>query len=325
MNRLPGGWKKVHQQKLRELCIQMELSGKVKETANTKIKAHNGLMTCRKTRQRFLQSEVCNADNLAHFAERIAVQNAEGCTKVYVPIDGSSLKIPDSTGNKGLGHVGPKSAGAKGFIVQNSYMVDQDGIPCGILYQKYFTRPADECESKIWADTLETTIRIIRKNNLAECALIEMDRGYDCPEIINWLRTKDVKLMIRATQNRKVCSPDVTSTKEARELSCPVLEYLSDIPEMATIDVSVPVVLRDKETPAGTSNVSTTERRTCTLSLKSAPVQIFLRPKKLRDLPRNATVDKSEREWLSPATIVLAEELNAPQEYAPVRWIALRV
>lgn len=151
----------------------MELSGKVKETANTKIKAHNGLMTCRKTRQRFLQSEVCNADNLAHFAERIAVQNAEGCTKVYVPIDGSSLKIPDSTGNKGLGHVGPKSAGAKGFIVQNSYMVDQDGIPCGILYQKYFTRPADECESKIWADTLENTIRIIRKNNLAECALIE--------------------------------------------------------------------------------------------------------------------------------------------------------
>ena len=321
MNCLPGRWTHTAQQKIRETCVQMELSGSVKETKNVEIKADEGLMTCRKTRERFLQSEVCDADNLGIFAKQLAVQNAEGCQRLFCPIDGSSLKISDSTGHKGLGPVGTKASGAKGYIVQNSYLVDQDGIPCGILYQKYFTRPADICESQIWAETLERTIRILSEERLAELALIIMDRGYDSPEILDWLRTKSVKIMIRATQNRKVCSPETESAKVARETSKPALDYLSEFPQMATMEVSVPVVLKDKDTPAGTSNVSTTERRTCLLGLKSAPIKIFLRPKRYRDLPKSAGIDEAKRERLSPATVVLAEEINPPDEFAPVRWM----
>jgi len=317
---LPHNCKSVHRKKFREICVQMELSGSVKETANTKIKADGGLMTCRKTRHRFLVSLVCVQENLAYFAEQLAVQNTEGCTKVYVAIDGTSLNIKDSTGHKGLGSIGTEASGSKGFIVQNSYAVDQDGIPCGILYQKYFTRPAEKCESSIWADTLDATVKIVFRNKLSEYVLIIMDRGYDCPDILDRLGANTVKIMIRATQDRKVCPRETTTIKEARKIARPVLEYLSEIPEMATIEVSVPVVLKDKESLTGTSNVPTDERRTCTLSLKSVPVNIFLRPKKKQDLDNDSTIE-SKREWLAPATVLLAEEVNAPKEYEPVRWM----
>lgn len=321
MKELPEGWNFTAQRKIRETCVQMELSGSVRETENTKIKADDGLMTCRKTRERFLQSEVCDADNLGLFAEQMAVQYAEGESKLYCAIDGTSLNIPDSTGNKGMGNIGSNSIGAKGLIVQNSYLIGHNGIPCGILYQKYYVRPANVSESEIWANTLEKTIAILSRNHLSHKTIIVMDRGYDCPNILDFLRTKNVKIMIRGTQDRSVCNTNTNTPEEARKSARPVLDYMSGVPVMATLEVTVPKVLRDKETPAGTSNTYNAPLRNCTLALKTAPVKIFLRPKKYRDPKVAANVDESKREWLSSATVVLAEEVDTPSDCAPVRWL----
>ena len=40
-----------------------------------------------------------------------------------------------------------------------------------------------------------------------------------------------------------------------------------------------------------------------------------------RDLPKSAGIDETKRERLSPATVVLVEEFNPPEEFAPVRWM----
>src|SRR5262249_4440129 len=68
--------------------------------------------------------------------------------RVRIPVDGSSTKLTDETGQKGLGRIGTDAAGARGLKVITALAVGPDGLPMGILGQSWWARPNAPARSR---------------------------------------------------------------------------------------------------------------------------------------------------------------------------------
>ena len=180
---LPKGWGYKEQSKIIQMVSSMEFSQSVKQTKCSEV-VEKSCGYCRKTIHRFMQSDDF-LDNVAFYAEQLTVQNAETAQHLYCVVDGSSLNITDRTGNKGLGSI--NNSKAKGIIVQNSVVFDENKVPCGVLKQMYWTRPSEQCENQHWKTIVENSIETLVKRGLASRTTFLFDRGYDCPDIIDIL------------------------------------------------------------------------------------------------------------------------------------------
>lgn len=307
---LPSGWGYKEQRKIIQMVLSMQLSQSVKKTKCSEV-VEKSCGYCRKTIQRFMQSDDFY-DNVVFYAEQLTVQNAENAKHLYCAIDGTSLNITDKTGNKGLGPI--NDSHAKGIIVQNSVVFDENRVPCGVLKQSYWTRPSEQCESLNWKSIVEDSIETLVKRKLASRTTFLFDRGYDCPNIIDILSDHRVKIILRGVQTRSVCDESIETAKQARKVQKPVTEYLKDVQYIAIKEVRVPV-------PENHNKSFELKTRPCTLSLKQANVKVFLRPKKYKDNPKEALKDGKPKEWLRPVTVVYAEELNPPEGVTPVKWL----
>lgn len=307
---LPKGWGYKEQSKIIQMVSSMEFSQSVKQTKCSEV-VEKSCGYCRKTIHRFMQSDDF-LDNVAFYAEQLTVQNAETAQHLYCVVDGSSLNITDRTGNKGLGSI--NNSKAKGIIVQNSVVFDENKVPCGVLKQMYWTRPSEQCENQHWKTIVENSIETLVKRGLASRTTFLFDRGYDCPDIIDILSDNRVKIILRGVQKRGVCDESVKTVKQARIVQKPVTEYLKDIHYIATKKVRVPV----KENHNKSFELKT---RPCTLFLKQANVMVFLRPKKYHDHPSQAQKDGKPKEWLTPATVIYAEECEPPEGEEAVKWL----
>lgn len=304
-------WGHREQQKIIQMISSMELSQSVKQTKCSDVVAQSGGY-CRKTIHRFMQSDDFS-ENVKFYAEQLTVQNAETAEHLFCAVDGSSLNITDRTGHKGLGKI--NDSDAKGIIVQNSVVFDEKKVPCGVLKQLYWTRPNSQCESLNWKEITEETIETLVKRKLAHKTTLLFDRGYDCPDILDLLRDHRVKIILRAAQNRCVCDETVRTAKAARKVQKPVTEYLKDIHYIATKEVRIPLP------PKSQDKSFDMKTRPCTLHIKQANVMVLLRPRKYRANPQQALEDGKPLEWLTPVTVVYAEELNPPDGFEPVKWL----
>jgi len=307
---LPAGWGEKARNKVIQMVSSMELSQSSKKTKCSEVVANTGAY-CRKTIHRFMQSDDF-LDNIAKYAEQLTIQNAENAEHLYCIIDGTSLNITDRTGKKELGYI--NDSDAKGIIVQNGIVIDEHKVPCGVLKQKYWTRPSKQCESLSWKDIVEDSIETLVKRNLASKTTFLLDRGYDCPNIIDILPDKRVRIILRGVQARSVCDVSVTTAKQARIVQKPVMDYLKDVPYVAEKLVHVPI-------PMNTDRGFNLKTRPCLLRLKQAEVKVFLKPKRYKDNPNQALVDGKPKEWLTPVTVVYAEELMPPLGTEPVKWL----
>lgn len=307
---LPTGWGYKEQQKFVQMVSSMELSQSAKQTKCSEV-VGKSCGYCRKTIHRFMQSDDFS-NKIAFYAEQLTVQNAENTEHLFCAVDGTSLNITDRTGNKGLGPI--NDSHAKGIIVQNSVVFDENRIPCGVLKQVYWTRPSEQCESLNWKTIVSDSIETMVKRGLASRTTLLFDRGYDCPNIIDILSDHRVKIILRGVQMRSVCDESVRTAKEARKVQKPVAKYLEDVRFVATKEVRVPV-------PENRNKSFDLKTRPCTLHIKQANVKVFLRPKKYKDNPQEAQKDGKPKEWLTPATVVYVEELDPPEGVEPVRWL----
>ena len=307
---LPAGWGEKARNKVIQMVSSMELSQSSKQTKCDEVVANTGGY-CRKTIHRFMQSDDF-LDNIAFYAEQLTVQNATTAEHLYCAIDGTSLNITDRTGNKGLGYI--NNSNAKGLIVQNSILLDEHKVPCGVLKQKYWARPNEQCESLNWKEIVEDSIETLAKHNLASKTTILLDRGYDCPNIIDILPDKRVRIILRGGQFRAACDASVTTAKQARKVQKPIMEYMNSIPFVAEKLVYVPV-------PVNNDRSFNLKTRPCLLRLKQADVKVFLKPRRYKDNPNLAVIDGKPKEWLTPVTAVYAEELMPPLGAEPVKWL----
>lgn len=263
-----------------------------------------GTWAATKGTYRFWDSAFVSADALraAHrdaTVERITrLERIGDRPRVLVLQDTTSL---DLTSHPAIEEVGPLAHPARqGVWVHSAFAVTLSGVPLGLLDQQVWARDTatvgsrhqrrqrgtEDKESQKWRSGLRETEAALP----AEVGIITVaDREADVYDLFALPRRAGSELLIRAVQNRAV-------TSEAG--------YLWDTIEAAPV--------------LGTTTVSVGRRpdqaaRTATLTVRLATTA--LRP------PRHHR--QRGRCQPIPVTVILAEEVDAPDGVTPVRWLLL--
>ena len=87
-----------------------------------------------------LENEHFSHEALVDSMAEATASRCAGLRYVYVPVDGSSLTLPDHGQSKDFGAVGTNVQGARGLKVIDALAVDPDGVVVGWLALTYWTR-----------------------------------------------------------------------------------------------------------------------------------------------------------------------------------------
>lgn len=153
-----------------------------------------------------------------------------GCAKrlrpnsvVVVPIDQTSIQLPDSELVRDFGSVGPRRSGARGVHVMSGIAV-QDGAVEGVLFQDPWVRsetpspprrdgrrgkrndrrPPEARESYAFVRTLQGCQDVLESTAPTVRPWYQIDRGGDCWAVFDWARTNRVWLTARVYADRVV-------------------------------------------------------------------------------------------------------------------------
>jgi hypothetical protein len=165
---------------------------------------------------RLLENAAVTAEAMAEAEHRATAQQCFGEAFVFVPVDGSSLKVTDRTGAKGLGSVGARAKGARGLLVMSAIAVTLAGIPVGVCGQRYWARPLQarhrrkksaarplaERETRHWLEVLAQTRAAFAQEAPQTRPWFQLDRGGDAwPVLFAATRAHDL-LTVRAVHDR---------------------------------------------------------------------------------------------------------------------------
>lgn len=217
--------------------------------------------------------------------------------------DTTYLNYTNHEKKEGIGPIGTKEQDIKGLIMHSTLAETVNGVPLGLLCQDIWARsekeekvqkkkkkdiPIEEKESSKWLKSLEETekLKVPGTTFITIC-----DREADIYEFFVKARDLDNKIIVRATQNRKL-SGEIDN----------LWEFLEKQPVKGTKEVKV-------------SGKKKEENRTAILEVRYATVTISP-PKNLK---------ASEKKKLGTITVdaVLAKEVNAPDKVEPLEWLLL--
>jgi hypothetical protein len=174
------------------------------------------------------------------------VERAAGNGIVYVPIDVSSLTLADEGGEKDFGPVGSPNRPARGLMVVNALAVALNGVPLGLIDQRYWARgepspgtaseraarnqwrPFEDKQGAYFVRSAEAAIERFRSANVRPWVVI--DREGDNRDILQALEGMDCLYTIRGTKNRR-------TTKDAD--ADHVRDQLANEPRLGTADVEI--------------------------------------------------------------------------------------
>ncbi len=78
----------------------------------------------------FVENQAVDGERLVAGIARATAHEASDHDFVFVPVDASSLKLWDSTGNKDFGRIGTHANSATGVKVMSALLLDPKGVPC---------------------------------------------------------------------------------------------------------------------------------------------------------------------------------------------------
>ena len=161
-----------------------------------------------------LESQAVSANAIS---TAVTASTARACAKherVLVVLDGTSLTIADKAQAKGLGHIGPFSAGAMGVKLISAIALTMTGEPIGLAALVWWTRlqrvvkkhyrRIGERESARWRQAVEQIYECCR----AFCASTRLhfvgDREADASLLMHLIDALGHEFTIRSNANRKV-------------------------------------------------------------------------------------------------------------------------
>ena len=163
---------------------------------------------------RLLSNENVGWQEVAKASYAACVARCVGESFVYVPEDGSSLNITDTTGGKGTGPIGARKKGARGFQVMNAIAVTRTGVPVGICGQGWWARdeeadtrsikslPPDEKETKYWGEVMGDVRE--RFGTSGTIPWFQLDRGGDAWPVFLEARSEGQWVTIRSSSDRRL-------------------------------------------------------------------------------------------------------------------------
>ena len=195
---------------------------------------------------RFLEAGTVSRREIGEAAGRAAARRSSAYPWVFVPGDGSSLKITDGKGTKGLGLVGARKKEATGLQVMSAIAVAPDGTPLGLCAQEYWarkerstrksakkdTRSVGEKETRYWLKLMDATREQFSKDAPRTRPWFQLDRGADagivmCDAI--WASEKSW-VTIRAAYDRRLVDAEGGHLWERLEAQEPAGAYVLDVP-----------------------------------------------------------------------------------------------
>lgn len=240
-------------------------------------------------------SKVKTAEILSSHVSR-TVERASSQDRVLCIQDTTPFNFTHHSSTEGLGYL--EKIFMHGFFLHNSLCVTCEGVPLGLLDQQYWARPFDEYgkrknrhqtsirkkESHRWLEAQQTTSDLIPTST--EVVTIA-DREADLYDLFEADRSANAHLLIRAAQNRRItheCKYLFTAADEA-----PLLGYHNVH------------IQSGKDRPA----------RDARFEIRVTRVQMK---------PPQSKAGKNTRPAI-PVQVVVAQEIQAPKDVEPVRWI----
>jgi hypothetical protein len=251
---------------------------------------------------KFAENEKVNTQAICAAACRAAAVRADKMPYVFVPVDGSSLSLPEYEGEakRGVGSVGTRARHGTGVEVMNAVVIDPLGVPLGLFNQHWWIREGratvpsqkrklEEKETRYWFAAMTVGSNEWKKVNPTTRLWFQLDRGGDFREALSWAAESEEWVTIRAAHDRR--------TADAEQ------NYLWATLEKTDVQGSMTV-----ELPATKKR----KAREATLELRYAPVTLRLR-----------------NPWTKTKTFVtlwalLACEKDTPADGSePVEWMLL--
>ena len=246
---------------------------------------------------RFFASDKVKVHKIQRSFFSATIERIHPYQRILILQDTSNMDFTTQKGKKDIGYLdSPLSQGIK---MHSGLVTCPAGVPLGLICQEFWVRlqeeygkkkerknkPIKDKESQRWLDTVE-----VAENEIDESkeVIIIGDRESDIYDLFIQKRRKNIHLLMRAAQNR----------------------ITSGSPRLLFDNIS------SKEV-AGTTEIKVTrakDRKERIAKLEIRFSQIEIKPPQYR-----------KKENLAPVklNVILASEVNAPEDVTPVKWLLL--
>jgi hypothetical protein len=162
-----------------------------------------------------LANDNLSAEQLAEASHRATARRSAEYPYVYIPLDGTSLRIIDRAKKKGTGFVGARDRGARGLQVMNGTAVAPNGAPLGMAAQKWWVRTGDpvkhrkhrpvrEKETRYWLAAIDHIAEIYAQEAPNCKPRPVCDRGADAWVVLQHIRNAGLEGIVRAANDRRL-------------------------------------------------------------------------------------------------------------------------
>jgi hypothetical protein len=169
---------------------------------------------------KFLRNPKVHPMRLAEAPWRACARRASVLAFAIVPLDGSSLSLPDKEGLRKAGSVGRRKSGGRGYEVLSALAFTPEGTSLGVAGQSYWSRPLTpparpraarplrQKETWHWLKVLRRVDAIFAQEAPHTRPWYQLDRGGDFKEALAEVVDRGVLATIRAAYNRRVLAPE---------------------------------------------------------------------------------------------------------------------
>lgn len=171
----------------------------------------------------FIESEHVKAQRICASVVTSTARSCNAHEWVYVPLDGTSIKLWDGTGgHKDFGGIGTYHNGATGLKLNNALAVAPDGVPIGVAAQVWWRRPRrrpkqrrpcflrhlEDKETQHLLDCIDQVTEAFAKHAPNTKCWFQMDRGCDAQYVLLHLAATGHDYTVRSQSKRRMLTAD---------------------------------------------------------------------------------------------------------------------
>jgi hypothetical protein len=162
-----------------------------------------------------LESGHVTAEALCASMAAACVERSRGQSRVFVPIDGTSIQVVDRDKATDLGSVGTYTSQGRGVQVVTALAVTMGGVPLGLCAQQFWTRPTARpnrrrtpyrpLQQRETRFTVTAIAQVAAQYDGTGCKpWLVLDRAGDATEVIHELMNSNVCFTVRASWDRRL-------------------------------------------------------------------------------------------------------------------------
>lgn len=168
----------------------------------------------------FVESDAVQAQALLQAAAAAAWARAAG-RLVFVPLDQSTLSLPEATRDKGFGWVDNGRGKLCGAETLNAVLLSGRGVPLGLVGHTMWVRRAparragtdtrafalQDKETRHWLGVAQAVVDAWKASGFGGTPWLQLDAGADAREVLEWMTwgAEGARVSVRCAQRTRLC------------------------------------------------------------------------------------------------------------------------